>query len=234
MMKLPPIYRRRIVEASDVVTSNCQFQRNQFMAMGILTEPLCDIVPTDFYYTPRVQKRLAVVALGRISTDKNSQSIVDIFKALAGTGIERVYIGSANLWGFQVDEDAAIEHAIEDNCDQFHKNVPHPRVGRVLSEMAYGIFDSYHDCSSTSNQQALMSGIQCFYGQHGLWRERLGIHNHETPDDFVESLKRHSDDFKAKPSAPTRQRIEKWAKARWSPEVFLCQWRAILQKCEMK
>lgn len=232
LMKIPATYRNRIIEASNIVTHNCLFQRDQFRSMGITTEPLCDIVTPDFFYYPDHKKELSIVALGRISTDKNSQVVADVFKGLEGKGIKRIYIGSSDLWGMDNQEDAKIEEEIAEWSDELYRNIPHIRIGRILSKSTYGMFDSFHDCSATSNQQALMAGILCFYGLHGLWRERPGVHGLEGAEAFIEAIEKHSEGFTKIPSNEAINRIEQYAMSQFSPLVFEEQWGRIIQKCK--
>ena len=228
LMKLPPEYRRAIIASADVITSNCDFQKNQFNMMDIPSQLLCDIAPEHLYYNPLVPKRLSVVALGRISTTKNSQKVLDIFRALEGTGIERVYIGSANLWGDESRIDKHLEQEIKRYSDKFYRNIPHIMVGKILSNIAFAIFDTFHDCCSTSNLQALMSGILCFYGVHGLWNERPGVHGLETVNSFVEAMDSHSDGFTQVPDKDTRAEIESWALDNCSTFAFEKQWEGVI------
>lgn len=229
LMKLNASQRDEIVNHADCVTANCLFQQKQFEMFGITTQYLSDNTPEELYYFPSARKTLSVVAMGRISTAKNSQKVADIFKALAGKGIERVYIGSASLWGDAAQEDAMIEKDIMANCDRFHYNIPGIQVGRILSEMACGIFDPFHDCSSTSNSQALMAGILCFYGLHGLWKERPGVHNLDSVSEFVDAIERCTDGFKKPPAQPTRKQIEDWAINDCGNNSFLRQWEGVLK-----
>ena len=122
-----------------------------------------------------------------------------------------------------------IEKEIMANCDTFHYNVPQIQVGRILSEMAYGIFDPFHDCSSTSNSQACMEGIFNFYGLHGLWKERPGVHNLDSVSDFVDAIEQSSDGFKKIPPQKVRKDIEDWAINDCGNDAFLSQWEGILR-----
>lgn len=227
-LKLRKSHREEIMKASTVVTTNCHFQKMLFEMFNVPTMPLCDVIDPINYYRPKQKKRLAVMAMGRISIDKNSQKIVEIFKALSGK-IERVYFGGAGLWGYSQAEDTFIESELKAHCDTFFNNVPQYEVSNELIGVAMGIFDPFHDCASTSNLQSLMAGLYNFYGLHGLWTERPGHHNLRTVSDFVEAIEASTDGFKSLPSSQFRKESESWALEHTSPDCFLNEWQDIIR-----
>ena len=142
LLKLDRHHREAIVDASTVVTTNCQFQENLFKAFNIPTMPLCDVTNPKDYYRPTTEKRLAIAAMGRISGDKNSQKVVEIFKALENK-IERVYIGGASLWGYFDRQDLHVESQLKSNSDAFFNNVDQYEVAMQMTLIPMGIFDPF-------------------------------------------------------------------------------------------
>ena len=227
LLKLGRGHLGQIVDASTVVTTNCEFQRKLFDMYDILTMPLCDVTDGSYFDSDSL-KRLSVMGMGRISHEKNSQKVVEIFKRLEGK-IERVYFGSASLWGFSKDNDLPIESELKSHCDTIFSNVPQTTVVRELAGVSLAIFDTFHDCCSTSNLQALASGCLCFYGHHGLWKERPGIHGLETIDDFVEAIEEATDQFTCLPDNGLRIKAEEWAINNTSSNCFINEWQDIIK-----
>ena len=228
LLKIPRSERDEIVSLSSVVTTNCRFQKMLYEMYNITTMPLCDVTDPLAYHHPNTKKRLAVMSMGRISATKNSLKTAAIFEALAGK-IERVYFGGASLWGYADSQDSFIESQLVQHCDAFYNNVTDSEVSRGLEGIAIGIFDTFHDCCSTSNLQSLMAGCYDFYGLHGLWAERPGVHNLRTVSDFVDAIEKSTDGFKSLPDLKHRTKAEEWGMKHTSPDCFLRQWEDIVR-----
>ena len=229
MMKIPKHYRDRIVDASSVVTSNCEYQRQMYEMLGIETVRLCDPQSEDIYHHPDVPKKLSILAMSRISTQKNSKKVVEVFKALEGYPIERVYAGGASLWGYARKQDKELESEIRKNCDVFHHNLTQIPLGKTLATTGCAMFDVFHDCCASSNLQALMAGCYCFYGLHGLWKERPGVYDLDMPSDYVQAIAKATNDFTTPPDNKHRVKAETWALQDSSCEQFLRDWEGVLQ-----
>ena len=222
-LKIPPVYRKRILAAATVVTSNCAFQRQFFAQLGIETKQLCDPVDVPVNIQSTLEKTMAVCALGRISTVKNSGKVIEIFQALKDLPVETVYIGDAALWGESAEEDKILEVEMRCVADKYYKNQPFASLLKLLGGYSCAIFDSFHDSCSASNLAALMMDVRCFYGLHSCWRERPGVHQLDSVENFVDALKRETADFSKIPKGDAA-----WAVERYSLDAFLRDWSTLL------
>ena len=228
-VKLPLAYRSRIIEASTVVTTNCHFQRGVFEMLGIETVQLTDPVRESVFYSANENRELAVFAMGRISTVKNSLKIAEIFQVLRDKPIKTVYIGSAALWGSPSNKDERIERKIGLAADECYSGLSSLGIGRLLAKMSCGIFDTFHDSASTSNMESMMAGVYCFFGLHETWRGRPGVHDLDTVDDFVGALADATGDFTRTPDKIHYKESSLWALENYSQEQFLDDWSVILR-----
>ncbi len=229
MLKLPAEFRTRIVKASSVVTSNCTYQKRMYEMMGIKTVRLCDPQSEDVYYHPTVPKELSIIAMSRISTQKNTQKVVEVFKLLKDTPIETVFAGGASLWGFSRKQDLEIEQELRSVSNRFYHNLTQLPLGKLLASCGCAMFDVFHDCCASSNLQALLAGCLCFYGMHGLFIERPGIHELDSPSEFVDAIAEATEDFKQPPDAKHRLKAETWALGDSSCEQFLKDWEGVMR-----
>ena len=108
-------------------------------------------------------------------------------------------------------------------ADKYYNNQPLASLLKLLSGYSCAIFDSFHDSCSASNLAALMMGVRCFYGLHGCWRERPGVHQLDSVENFVDALKRETEDFSTIPKSDAA-----WAVERYSLDAFLRDWSTLL------
>lgn len=227
LLEIDVSLRNRIVEASSVVTTPCEWLRSMYQTQNIESVHLCDPVPEEVFYNPNSAKTVSVVGMSRISTEKNSEMVLEVFKQLEGKQIERIYIGSADLWGSKDKIDSDLEHQIRNNCDTFHRNLSQPELAKKLESIGCGIFDTYHETGSESNLEASMAGVISFYGTHGLWDERPGIKGLYTVDGFVEAIAQETNNFRRPPLKSHRQKAEQWALDNCSYDQFLTEWKEV-------
>ena len=227
MLEIPHAFRHRIFQASTVVTTPCRWLEGLYNMQNVASLSLCDPVPESVFYDPESEKELSVVAMGLISSDKNSEMVSTIFKALEGK-MKRIYLGSAGLWGGVDPLDRKLEYEISENCDEFHGNVSQSQVAVQLKRAACGVFVTFHETGSESNQESSMAGVASCYGEHGLWLERPGLTNLDTVSDFVNALSFLTKGFTELPIDPHRQEAEQWAMDNCSYTAFLSQWKDVL------
>ena len=228
LLDIPPPLRDRIVDASTIITTPCKWLEGMCQMQNIQSMRLCDPVPESIFYNPTMPKDVSVVAMGRISTQKNSEMVLEIFKRLEKHPITRIYIGGADLWGDKTATDAGLEYDIRENCDEFHYNIPQTELAKKLSTIGCAIFDTFHDTGSESNLETNMSGIVSFYGTHKLWQERPGVRDLHTADEFVEAIRRETNNFQTPPNDENRKQTEQWALKNCSYEQFIQEWRQVL------
>ena len=228
LLDIPPPLRDRIVDASTIVTTPCKWLEGMYQMQNIQSMRLCDPAPESIFYNPTMPKDVSVVAIGLISTQKNSEMVLEIFKRLEKHPITRIYIGGADLWGGKTPIDAELERNIRENCDEFHYNIPQTELAKKLSTIGCAIFDTFHDTGSESNLETNMSGVVSFYGTHKLWQERPGFRDLQTADDFVEAIRRETNNFQTPPNDENRKQTEKWALKNCSYEQFIQEWRQVL------
>lgn len=225
--KFPKMYRDRIIDASTVITSNCEYQERFYSLLGIHTVRLCDPVHDEFNASS--EKELSVFAMGRISSSKNSQKTVEIFRALKQYSVPTVYIGDAALWGNKWNDDHKIEQEMKEVVDEYYQNMARLPLAKKLNSLSYGIFDTFHDSCSASNISALMSGVQCYYGLHGCWQDRPGVHGCDTVSDFVDALASSTKGFTMLPDKAQIESYRKWALGNYSQHRFLEDWSELLK-----
>ena len=226
LLEIPAKLRHRIVNASHVVTTPCDWFSDWCTMQSINSIRLCDPVPESMFYRPATTKIMSVVAMGRISTDKNSAKVIDIFRALKDEPIRTIYIGGANLWGHSNLIDEKLESDMRVVADEFHYNLSQSEIASQLPKISCAIFDTFHETVSESNLECCMGGVMGFYGGHGLWDERPGIRGLESVSDFVDALRYATDNFSRPPVE--RKRIEQWALRNCSYTQFLEEWKGVL------
>lgn len=181
LMRWGKSFRRRVLGRVDVVTSNCEFQRDVFSYYGvprplILTDP----VPESLF-TPDLREGAdparRVVASGQIAWYKNSGGMASVLEMVldAVDDAEAVYLGSASLWD---PADAAAGKKYEDQmrrvCGRDNvRTVKSRDVALELSKAKAFYIDTYHDTFSLGMAEAMMCGTPVVSGPHGLSRERL-------------------------------------------------------------
>ena len=232
ILQIPQRYRDRFFEASTLITTCCRFQESIFHAIGAKSLRFCDPVPEDVFYNPGHQKELSVVVCGSISDCKQSYKVIEIFKALKGK-IKCIYVGGADLWGDTIADADRMESELRQVSDKFYHNVPQPTVAKIFARASCGIFDTAHETCSESNQEFLMAGGRCYYGLHGLWNERPGIHRLDDPMSFVDAIRSETAGFTQVPSQEKREASENWALENCSYTTFIAQWKEIVRRCRM-
>ena len=226
-IKIPKFFRDRIIQASSVVTTNCEYQRGLFQMLGIESVHLCDPVDDTVFFND-VPKTLSVVAMGKISPHKNSPKVIEIFKALgAYPEIQRVYIGGSSLWGNASVSEKRLDKQMMSSVDVYYPNLGLRTLSDTLAPMACGIMDTIHDSCSASFIGKSMNGILIFYGLHGAWEGRPGIGPLDTVQDFVDAIGQATSDFSEIPDNSYAETARKWAMENYSQAAFLDDWSRV-------
>ena len=172
---------------------NCnQYLNNMMKAyigqpMSILYTP----IDSEFFMPAPVKKK-QILAMGRVSYEKNIRGIIDMFKALPDS-IDKIYVGNVHLWGkteemYETDwddktdwrplpEDLENEHNIKlqnelkEVCE-WHPSLDKHQVADILSESWGYINMSRYDTGCLSFLESAMSGCHCFcWKSHPMFDE---------------------------------------------------------------
>lgn len=167
-------FRKALLQICDAVTCNSNYQASLFEALNIKdTHRLIDPIPADEFKP--LPKRLQVVAMGRISEIKGSPFIAELFKALAPTPMETVFVGGAGLWSEASEADLALEAEIRKHADVFHQNILPQFVPKAIGAASFFVGNTIHDVFSSCHAEALMSGCISVSGDHPIYAERPGF-----------------------------------------------------------
>lgn len=228
MLRIKGSYRDRLLKMSNVVTASCEYLMKILTALGANNVLVFnDAVDCELFKPKRKHKY--IVCTGLISTYKNSEFIVDLFKRLwdEKKNYKTVYIGGANLWGNATKKDFELEAEIKSYSDIFLENVSVNVVAKWLSKAAIYVNDTIHDVFSQSHAEALMSGCLMVCGCHPIYQERPGIHGLVGVDEFMDVLNKETDKFDRLPDVPSSHRD--WAVANLSGDAFLSRLQEVLR-----
>ena len=220
-------FRKAVLEICDAVTYNCYYQQNLFTALNIdYPYRLIDPIPENDF-TP-LPKRLSVASMGRISEIKGSGFIAELYKALAPTTMETVYVGGAELWGETTDAEKTLESEIRQHTDVFHQNILPEFVPKAIGAASFFVANTIHDVSALSHCEALMSGCISICGDHPIYAERPGFVE-ESVADVVSTLEKLTKGFQKLPDARLGQSAREWAVQNVSFDTFTSQLTTLLK-----
>ena len=220
-------FRKELLEICDVVTCNCDYQASLFTAVGIQNPyRLIDPIPEDEFQP--LTKQMQVVAMGRISEIKGSAFIAEVFRLLADTPIETVYVGGAKLWGESNAGDLALEAEIREYTDIFHENVLPRYVPEAIGAASFFVGSTIYDVFSSCHAEALMSGCISLGGAHPIYAERPGftVKTAEAAFDVIGEL---TNDFLEMPDPQRGQDVRRWAEQHLSFDCFKGQLTDLLR-----
>lgn len=184
---------KEILEAVDIVTANTKYQERLIRTLSrgeCLPVHLCDPIDASLF-RPAHDKKLRVFSAGRVSKDKNSHFLIDVFKKVKsayGDLVETAYFGSANLWGHETAEDLAVQRDIEACVDFYEGGVSRNYLAALFGESLIFIAKSKHDVYSSTHVEVLASGCISVAGGHPLYGERPGVSGLSSVYDFVEAI----------------------------------------------
>lgn len=210
------------------IVVNCRYLWNIVKALGMTPIGYLNDCIDPYLFKPG-EKELSVIFVGALKHIKNPYTIIEVFEKLQDTGIKRICVGSAEIWSNEKRyEDTELAKDIRDCTDVWIQNASYVETAYHLSSAAIGINDTWHDVSSRSNQELLMSGAVSVAGKHPIFEERPGIHGLKTADAFVEAIEDLTDGFT---EIPYKKGIEsrQWALDNLSTDVFLKQFEEILR-----
>ena len=114
------------------------------------------------------------MCLGTVGEMKRSGAVVELFKALKGSGVETCYIGGAGMWGGyeSTKRDLALHREIESVADIFIENATQQKTAEMLNTSSYYAHVSHHDVSSIGCQENMSAGNVVFGLLHPILAER--------------------------------------------------------------
>ena len=220
-------FRKELLEICDVVTCNCDYQASLSTAVGIQNPyRLIDPIPEDEFQP--LTKQMQVVAMGRISEIKGSAFVAELFRLLADTPIETVYVGGSKLWGEAAAGDLVLEAEIRDYTDIFYENVLPRYVPEAIGAASFFVGSTIYDVFSSCHAEALMSGCISIGGEHPIYVERPGF-TVKTAEATVDVIGELTNGFKEMPDQKQGQAARRWAEQHLSFDCFKGQLTDLLR-----
>lgn len=222
-----PADRRNITTLVDgiVVTDPYLWQ----LCKGVGITPLgylCDAINPDLFRPAK--KEMTVTAVGALKHIKNVDWVIEVFKLLDGK-MKRTYLGSAGLWSRENrSEDRALIPKIQAVTEEHYPNASPIEVAYHNAHAAFAVNDTWHDCSSRSNEELLMSGVISIHGRHPLFTPRPGFRV-KTADEAVAKIAELTENFTQLPDPKLHEHSRQWALENVSTDKFIEQFGNIVR-----
>ncbi len=227
MIRLPSRIREQIIELVDTIAVTDPYIWNLFRAIGITPMGyLCDCIDPDLFRLG--EKEMIVTAVGALKHIKNVDWIIEVYKLLEGK-TKRIYFGSAALWSSENrPEDSALIPKIEEVTEAYYPSASPVEVAYYNSKAAFAVNNTWHDCSSRSNEELLMSGVISIHGEHPLFDPRPGFRI-KTPKEAVEKIAELTDNFTRLPDPKLHEDSRDWALKNVSTQTFMAQFENLMR-----
>ena len=210
LLRMKGEFREKLLEVFDVVTYNCEYQARLWEAIGIKdVKLLAD--PIDCELFRPLSKEFQVVSTGWISSDKNSEFIRDLYRALHETKLKTVYVGGNTLWGFNRKSNMRLEHDIRSLTDIFVENAPQDKLAKYVGEAAFFVGNTMHDTFSGCHAESVAAGCISVCGGHPLYSERFGFYVEPGVDATMEKLSKLTNGFADMPDKKLFESSRRWA-----------------------
>ena len=227
LLRVHPYWRKEFIAQGDIVTANCKFLRRLFNYVGISgTELLTD--PMDARFVPgSFERKKRVVAMGSISWMKNTKHLIEVFKRLEGE-VERVYIGSARLWGYIDKVFEELQAELFEHTDRIIPDASMLESILELQQAKVGFWCAYHDTFSSCTHEMLACGMPVVAVPHG--------HAGELPVNIESDINNQVDKILEIANMPDDKytkmsnELAVWSRAHNSNSVFASQLREIIRK----
>ena len=187
--------REKMLSTMEEVFTTCKYQENLLKVVGVNSKRLAEPINESLFY-PTPKKTKQIVATGAANHVKNTEMLIEFYRALEGKGYHRVYIGGLTLWSnvkeqaresmFQYNLDLA--HELKSVCDEYHDASPGTKVARIFSESEFYANFAYHEVGCRTALEALMCGCGIIWGQHPLGEELPVCCQAETVAEAVSAL----------------------------------------------
>ena len=222
-----PAVRRDITTLVDGIAVTDPYVWQLFKGVGITPLGyLCDAINPDLFRL--VKKEMTVTGVGALKHIKNIDWIIEVFKLLEGK-MKRTYLGSAALWSHEErSEDRALIPKIEAVTEEYYPNASPIEVAYHNAQAAFAVNDTWHDCSSRSNEELLMSGVISIHGRHPLFKPRPGF-SVKTADEAVAKIAELTENFTRLPDPKLHEQSRQWALANVSTHKFMEQFENLVR-----
>lgn len=230
LLRMSPRLRKAVLGVCDVVTHNCKFQKQTFKYVGVHSQHLlCDPVPDVFIPKSDYASRSSrVIATGNISWQKNAPQVIEIFKKLKGE-IERVYIGSANLW-YDASSQEGPQKLQDSLYEQVDTIIPEATTAQIAEEFhktRFGLWVAFHDTFATAAQEMIMAGIMVTSAKHPLASE-IPVWNVSGVNAQVKAI-RSLREQPIEALIEQSKRLTEWARKHVSYSAFQNQLKSVLK-----
>ena len=213
---------QRLIENVDLVTHNTEYQRKLYRVINIFNSRfLSDPVPESLFYPHSMDKKRRLVCVGQISEAKRSGMVLEIFKKLQDSGVERFYIGGCMAWGSGFSKkDAELHNQIKEASDSFIENATQQELVEIVNESAFYGHVSYHDVASSSCQENMSAGNIIFGLTHPMLRERTS-YRFDTPSSLAQAIADYPFQTQThlKDIVKTTNAAKKWSYAAWREQI---------------
>ena len=187
LLRMVPNVRDKLLGGIEGVMASCRYQSRLLRMIGIKSTIVREPINEYLFYPNH--KKNQVVSVGSVKHVKGTQKIIDVFKALEGKGIRRVFVGSPVTWGYlesgkMFKTDMDLYNQLQEVCDEFYDAAPVTVIARILGESKLYLNFAPHETCSRTGMEAMLCGVGILAGDHPLWKEYPCI---KTGIDSVES-----------------------------------------------
>ena len=227
ILRVPWWLRAKFMHYFTGIVVNTRYLWNLCRGVGVTPIGYLSDAIDPYLFRPG-EKSMSVIACGGLKHIKNPYTLFEVFERLEGK-VDRIYIGNAAIWSHEkLEEDAVLEKQVRACTDRWIENASYIRTAYECAHAAICINDTWHDVSSRTNQEMLMSGVVSVGGVHPLFRERIGVHGLKSVDEFVTAIESLTDGFTKLPVSASKKSRE-FALRSFSDQVFLNQFNEIVR-----
>lgn len=181
--------QQKIFNSVDGLVACNQYQKQllEKLPCGLPIYTLYTPIDADVYY-PEKKKRQIVVA-SKVGLQKNTQAVIKLFEQLP-SDIQKVYIGSAEMWGKCTYEyDKELEKGLARTADTYIKSASPLETAKYIRESLVGINMSIYDVGSLFFLESAMAGCHFFaWNYHPMFDEYTTVNRFDNIDDGLPKI----------------------------------------------
>ena len=191
--------RKKVLSAMSSVFTTCDYQEGLLNALNIPSKRLPEPI-NEYLFFPTQKNPRQIVSTGAANHPKNTEMLIEFYRALKGKGYHRVFIGGLTLWSNIKEQareslfryNAELMRELKSVCDEYHEASPGTKVARIFSESEFYVNFAFHEVGCRSVLEALMSGCGVIWGEHPLGNELPVSCMAKTTEDAVSALESHT------------------------------------------